>query len=149
MQDPGKVFKGKKMAGHLGAKRTTSQNLMVVETDNERGLILVRGAVPGPKGGWVLIKDAVKLKMSDDLPFPAALRGDAVAEEAVEEGATPEVEAGADADATPEAEQAPETEAEAAPDGEAAPEAEVEAAPDAEAAPEAETAPDVEAGDKD
>lgn len=74
-QDPGKVFKGKKMAGHMGATRVTAQNLEVVSTDDNRGLILVKGAVPGSKGNWVLIKDAVKVAAQDGLPFPAALRG--------------------------------------------------------------------------
>jgi large subunit ribosomal protein L3 len=73
-QDPGKVFKGKKMAGHLGAVRVTTQNLQVVRTDAERGLIMVKGAVPGSKGGWVTIKDAVKKAAPKDLPRPAALR---------------------------------------------------------------------------
>src|SRR3546814_8305593 len=59
-QDPGKVFKGKKMAGHMGTERITTQNLEVVRTDVERGLIMVKGAVPGSKGGWVLVRDAVK-----------------------------------------------------------------------------------------
>ena len=72
-QDPGKVFKNKKMAGHMGATRVTTQNLTVHATDAERGLILVRGAVPGAEGGWVLVRDAVKGKMPEDLPFPAAL----------------------------------------------------------------------------
>ena len=72
-QDPGKVFKGKKMAGHMGARRRTTQNLEVVSTDEERGLILIKGAVPGPKGGWVMIRDAVKKKTPDDLPTPAKL----------------------------------------------------------------------------
>ncbi len=63
-QDPGKVFKGKKMAGHLGAVRVTTQNIQVVKTDAERGLILVKGSVPGSKGGWVTIKDAVKKNRS-------------------------------------------------------------------------------------
>ena len=58
-QDPGKVFKGKKMAGHMGAERVTTQNLVVVKTDPARGLVMVRGAVPGSKGGWVLVRDAV------------------------------------------------------------------------------------------
>src|SRR6202521_4115243 len=58
-QDPGKVFKGKKMAGHMGDERVTTQNLEVVETDKERGLLLIRGAVPGARGGWVLVRDAV------------------------------------------------------------------------------------------
>jgi large subunit ribosomal protein L3 len=73
-QDPGRVFKGKKMAGHLGAKQVTIQNLVVVGTDAERGLILVRGGVPGARGGWVLIKDAAKRAAPADVPVPAALR---------------------------------------------------------------------------
>ena len=73
-QDPGKVFKGKKMAGHMGAVRVTTQNLEVVRTDAERGLIMVKGAVPGSKGGWVTIKDAVKKKLPENFPFPAALK---------------------------------------------------------------------------
>ena len=72
-QDPGRVFKGKKMAGHLGDKRVTTHNLRIVSTDEERGLILVRGAVPGAEGGWVLVKDAVKKPLPEDAPFPAAL----------------------------------------------------------------------------
>ncbi len=72
-QDPGKVFKGKKMAGHMGHVRVTTQNLEVVRTDAEDGLILVRGAVPGPKNGWVLISDAVKKAMPEGVPFPAGL----------------------------------------------------------------------------
>ncbi len=73
-QEPGKVFKGKKMAGHMGAARVTTQNLEVVKTDPERGLIMVKGAVPGSKGGWVTVKDAVKKKPPEGLPLPAALR---------------------------------------------------------------------------
>jgi large subunit ribosomal protein L3 len=73
-QDPGKTFKNKKMAGHMGAERVTTQNLRVVATDAERGLIMLRGSVPGSEGGYVLIKDAVKRKLPKDLPFPAALR---------------------------------------------------------------------------
>jgi large subunit ribosomal protein L3 len=73
-QDPGKVFKGKKMAGHMGAERVTTQNLTVVKTDPERGLVLVRGAVPGSKGGWVMVKDAVKRARPDDAPLPGAFR---------------------------------------------------------------------------
>jgi large subunit ribosomal protein L3 len=79
-QDPGKVFKGKKMAGHMGAARVTTQNLQVVKTDSERGLIMVRGAVPGSKGGWVTIKDAVKKPFPDQAPLPAAIKTAAVAE---------------------------------------------------------------------
>jgi large subunit ribosomal protein L3 len=78
-QDPGKVFKGKKMAGHMGAVRVTTQNLQVVRTDSERGLIMVKGAVPGTKGGWVTIKDAVKKATPDNVILPAALRSDAAA----------------------------------------------------------------------
>jgi len=73
-QNPGKVFKGKKMAGHMGDERVTTQNLRVVSTDAERGLILVRGAVPGADGGWVLVRDAVKRRLPDGVPFPAATR---------------------------------------------------------------------------
>lgn len=73
-QGPGKVFKGKKMAGHMGAVRVTTQNLEVVRTDADRGLIMVKGAVPGSKGGWVTVKDAVKKKLPDGVPFPAALK---------------------------------------------------------------------------
>jgi len=73
-QDPGRVFKGKKMAGHMGAARVTTQNLQVVRTDAERGLLMIKGAVPGSKGGWVTIKDAVKKAAPADIPFPAALR---------------------------------------------------------------------------
>jgi len=73
-QDPGKVFRGKKMPGHLGDVRVTTQNLRVVSTDAERGLIMVEGAVPGAEGGYVLIKDAAKRPAPKDVPFPAALR---------------------------------------------------------------------------
>ncbi len=73
-QDPGKVFKNKKMAGHMGDARVTTQNLEVVATDVERGLILVSGAVPGSKGGWVLVRDAVKRPRPDEAPYPAAVK---------------------------------------------------------------------------
>jgi large subunit ribosomal protein L3 len=73
-QDPGKVFKGKKMAGHMGDVRVTTQNLQVVRTDAARGLIMVKGAVPGSKGGWVTIKDAVKKAAPAQAPKPAAVR---------------------------------------------------------------------------
>lgn len=75
-QDPGKVFKGKKMAGHLGDRRVTVHNLVVVESDPERGLIMLRGAVPGAKGAYVLIRDAVKRPQPDGVPYPAAFRRD-------------------------------------------------------------------------
>ena len=85
-QDPGKVFKGKKMAGHLGAVRVTTQNLQVVKTDADRGLILVKGAVPGSKGGWVTVKDAVKKAPFADAPRPAAIRTAAPAADVAVEG---------------------------------------------------------------
>lgn len=78
-QDPGKVFKGKKMAGHLGAVRVTTQNLQVVRTDTDRGLIMVKGSVPGSKGGWVTIKDAVKKPLPENAVRPAGLRSAATA----------------------------------------------------------------------
>ncbi len=81
-QDPGKVFKGKKMAGHMGAVRVTTQNLEVVSTDEENGLILIQGAVPGAKNGWILLSDAVKKARPEDAPFPAGLVTEATAEEA-------------------------------------------------------------------
>ncbi len=76
-QDPGKVFKGKKMAGHMGDGRVTAQNLEIVATDAERGLILVRGAVPGAEGGYVTVTDAVKRARPDEAPYPAGIRGGA------------------------------------------------------------------------
>jgi large subunit ribosomal protein L3 len=79
-QDPGKVWKGKKMAGHLGSVRVTMQNLQVVRTDAERGLIIVKGAVPGAKGGWVTVRDAVKRPAPEGVPMPAAIRAAATAE---------------------------------------------------------------------
>jgi large subunit ribosomal protein L3 len=85
-QSPGKTFKNKKMAGHLGAERVTVQNLEVVSADAERGILMVKGAVPGNRGGYVLVKDAAKRKAPDALPFPAALRG-AAGEGAGEEAA--------------------------------------------------------------
>jgi large subunit ribosomal protein L3 len=72
-QDPGKVFKNKKMAGHLGVERVTTQNLRVVQVDADRGLILVEGAVPGVKGGWIHVRDAVK-RPPKDVPRPGAFR---------------------------------------------------------------------------
>lgn len=106
-QDPGKVFKGKKMAGQMGNKRRTQQSLVVAAIDAERGLILVRGAVPGSKGGYVYLTDAVKCPMHAEAPFPAGLKGNApaeveelvVAEEAViAEQAPVEAEISADAE---------------------------------------------------
>jgi len=76
-QDPGRVFKGKKMAGHMGAVRVTTQNLTVVSTDTDRGLILVKGAVPGSKGGYVFVADAVKKQRPEGAPYPAAVSASA------------------------------------------------------------------------
>ncbi len=73
-QDPGKVFKNKKMAGHMGDKNRTQQNLEIVSTDVERGLIFVKGSVPGSKGGWLLVKDSVKVARHADAPYPAGLK---------------------------------------------------------------------------
>src|SRR5690606_565334 len=73
-QDPGKVFKGKKMAGHMGDRQRTQQNLQVVRTDAARGLIMVKGSIPGSEGGYVLVRDAVKKPQPKDLPMPAALK---------------------------------------------------------------------------
>ena len=101
-QDPGKVFKGKKMAGQLGNARSTVQNLEVVATDAARGLIMVKGGVPGPKGGVVLLSDAKKRPLPDDVPFPAGLQAEPEPE-ATEEDTAPEEEAEAEA-AEPEAE---------------------------------------------
>ena len=89
-QDPGRVFKGKKMAGHMGDRRVTTMNLQVVSTDGERGLIMVKGAVPGSENGYVLIRDAVKRGMPKDAPLPAALRGGQASEEEVPVEAVPE-----------------------------------------------------------
>jgi large subunit ribosomal protein L3 len=73
-QDPGKTFKNKKMAGHMGVERVTTLNLKVVQTDVERGLILVEGAVPGAKGGWIMMRDAVKKALPKDAPKPGKFR---------------------------------------------------------------------------
>ena len=126
-QDPGKVFKGKKMAGHMGAAKVTTQNLQVVKTDADRGLIMVKGAVPGSKGGWVTIKDAVKKPFPENAILPAALKSDAeaAAKAAEEAAAAAAAEEAAAAEAAAAAEQAAIEAAEAeAPD----PVAEAEAA---------------------
>src|SRR5579862_6769306 len=90
-QDPGKTFKNKKMAGHLGVERVTTLNLRVVQTDVERGLILVEGAVPGVKGGWITVRDAVKKRLPDGVPKPGKFKLTGAA-----------AEAGAAAEPTPE-----------------------------------------------
>jgi large subunit ribosomal protein L3 len=87
-QEPGRVFKGKKMAGHMGAAKVTTQNLQVVKTDSDRGLLMIKGAVPGSKGGWVTVKDAVKKPFPENAILPAALRSAAkIAAAAAEEAA--------------------------------------------------------------
>jgi large subunit ribosomal protein L3 len=73
-QDPGRTFKNKKMAGHFGVERVTTQNLKVMATDIDRGLIMVTGAVPGSAGGYVMVTDAAKRKRPKEAPFPAAIR---------------------------------------------------------------------------
>ena len=83
-QDPGKTFKNKKMPGHLGAERVTVLNLKVVSVDEERGLILLKGAVPGHDGGWLRVRDAAKKKAPDGLPFPAAIKAAPAGEAAAE-----------------------------------------------------------------
>jgi large subunit ribosomal protein L3 len=72
-QDPGKTFKNKKMAGHLGQERITTQNLVVAAVDAAKGLLMIKGAVPGAKGGYVLVRDAVKRARPSEAPFPAGL----------------------------------------------------------------------------
>jgi large subunit ribosomal protein L3 len=123
-QDPGKVFKNKKMAGHMGDRQRTQQNLEIVRTDVARGLIFVKGSVPGAKNGWLLIKDSVKIAAPEGLPFPGALLSanddvapvieeevvvaatetEVVEAPAAEEAAAPEAPA---ADEAPAAEEAP------------------------------------------
>jgi large subunit ribosomal protein L3 len=119
-QDPGKVFKGKKMAGHMGAARVTTQNLQVVKTDSTRGLIMVKGAVPGSKGGWVTVKDAVKKPFPENAILPAALKS------AAEEAAKAAEEAAAAAAAEAEAEAQRLAEEQAAQEAEALKEAEAD-----------------------
>ena len=94
-QEPGKVFKGKKMAGQMGDTQVTKQNLEVVSTDAERGLILIKGAVPGFKGGYILISDAIKKPLPDDVPMPGAVRDDtaeAAEDASTEDGAESQIE---------------------------------------------------------
>ena len=98
-QDPGKTFKNKKMAGHLGVDRVTTLNLKVVMTDVERGLVYVEGAVPGHKGGWIMLRDAVKKAPPKELPLPGKFRlpdaAAAPAAAAAEAAATPAAGEGA------------------------------------------------------
>ncbi|TVR80585.1 MAG: 50S ribosomal protein L3 [Rhodospirillales bacterium] len=97
-QDPGKVFKGKKMPGQLGNRQVTVHNLVVADCDAERGLILLKGAVPGPKGSYVLIRDAVKRPAHDGVPFPAAVRAAPEGEPGPEAGGPVPPEDGTPAD---------------------------------------------------
>jgi large subunit ribosomal protein L3 len=78
-QDPGKVFKNKKMAGHMGDRQRTQQNLEIVLTDVERGLLFVKGSVPGSKGTWLIVKDSVKVARHADAPYPASVKSSAAA----------------------------------------------------------------------
>ena len=119
-QFPGRVFKGKKMAGHMGDRRVTTQNLEIVSTDEAAGLILVKGAVPGSEGGWVLVRDAVKKPLPEAAPFPAGLKtkGGGEAAEAAASEDTGDAEAAALESDTPAAE-TPAAEAPAAPEAEA------------------------------
>ncbi len=100
-QDPGKVFKGKKMAGHMGHVRVTTQNLEVVRVDVERGLVLVRGAVPGPADGWIELRDAVKGVGAAEPPSPGAFRKaeDVAGSAAEDDAASAEAQAAAANDA--------------------------------------------------
>jgi large subunit ribosomal protein L3 len=101
-QDPGRTFPGKKMAGHLGAERVTIQNLEIVATDEAEGLILVKGAIPGWETGYVMIRDAVKMKQ-DKLPFPAGIKAAPKKEEPKQEAApAPEAPQAPEAGAAPE-----------------------------------------------
>ena len=98
-QDPGGVFKNKKMAGHMGDRQRTQQNLEIVRTDAERGLLFVKGSVPGSKGTWLLVKDAVKVARHAEAPYPAGLKqavnnNDAPANTPAEEAAAPEAAEG-------------------------------------------------------
>src|SRR6195952_4432546 len=92
-QDPGRVFKNKKMPGHMGADRITTLNLRVVQTDVERGLIMIEGAVPGSKGGWITVRDAVKKVPPKDLPKPGKFKAPAAAETPAKAEAAPAAEA--------------------------------------------------------
>jgi large subunit ribosomal protein L3 len=147
-QDPGKVFKGKKMAGQMGAERVTTQNLEIVSIDPEENLILIRGAVPGSKGGYVMISDALKAARPEKAPFPAGLFGDAPVEEDVPVKEVPAEEA--------QVEDAPaeETVAEAAPADEVKADDAAEASPADDAvpqddAPEDESVSDEKKGEQD
>lgn len=101
-QDPGRVFKNKKMAGHMGDRQRTQQNLEVVRTDADRGLIFVKGSVPGSKNAWLLVRDAVKLPLPEGAPFPGAILEKKTSAPEREEAPAGMVEAAAEHEVTPE-----------------------------------------------
>jgi large subunit ribosomal protein L3 len=136
-QDPGKVFKNKKMAGHMGDRQRTQQNLEVVRTDDERGLIFVKGSVPGAKNSWLMVHDAVKVARHADAPYPAGLKGSNDAAPAEDEIVAAPLEEEVIDTAAPEAE-APAPEAEAAPEAPAPEEAPAAEAPEGDSADSAE-----------
>lgn len=84
-QDPGKVWKGKKMAGQMGAKQRTAQHLKIVRVDEERGLVMIKGAVPGSEGGYITIRDSVRRPMPEGAPMPAAIKQTAAPAPAAED----------------------------------------------------------------
>ena len=132
-QDPGKTFKNKKMPGHLGVERVTTLNLKVVQTDVERGLILVEGSVPGAKSGWVTVRDAVKKKLPKEAPKPGKFKVADAGQEKPEAKAETKPEPKAETK-EPKAEAKPETKAEAKPRAAPKPAAEKPAAAPAQSA---------------
>jgi len=132
-QDPGKTFKNKKMPGHLGVERVTTLNLKVVQTDVERGLILVEGSVPGAKSGWVTVRDAVKKKLPKEAPKPGKFKVADAGQEKPEAKAETKPEPKAETK-EPKAEAKPETKAEAKPQAAPKPAAEKPAAAPAQSA---------------
>ena len=146
-QDPGKTFKNKKMAGHLGVDRVTTLNLKVRQTDVERGLILVEGAVPGVKGGWIMVRDAVKKKLPDGAPKPGKFKLADAAPAGKADDQTPPAEAGTKPEAAPQAAAPAPAAAPAAPKAEAKPAAaKPEAKPEAKSEAKPNAKPDVKAG---
>ena len=105
-QDPGRVFKGKKMAGHMGSHKSTLQNLEVVATDQERGLLFIKGGVPGSDGSWLSLKDAIKKALPSDAPFPAGIKNLTVNKKEVIP--TPKTEEKSVKETAPKAEEKPE-----------------------------------------
>jgi large subunit ribosomal protein L3 len=129
-QEPGKVFKGKKMAGQMGNRKVTTQNLKVVAVDLEDDLILVQGAVPGANSGWVVITDAVKSKLPEDLPLPAGFKGSAEQEPANDKESEAEAAQAEEKSATPEEQVKEENKEEASADAPSAAEVSEEKAED-------------------